>query len=547
MKKILLTLILPLYVNLSHGQNPLVRIWDQRFGGTSDDLLFRFHETSDKGFILGGMSKSPVSGDKTQANWDTTNSQYDYWIVKTDLLGNKQWDKRFGGITYDYLYSVEQTSDAGYILGGGSLSGVSGDKTQPSWGMDDYWIVKIDSVGNKLWDKRFGGSNSDGLFALQISPDKGYILGGMSSSDVGGDKSEPVWGNSIDFWIVKTDSSGNKQWDKRFGGTHNDHLKSLELTADGGYILGGWSFSGMNGDKTQPNWDTTSGTSDYWVVKIDSLGNKLWDKRFGGTLADELYSLRKTADGGYILGGTSASQISGDKTEANRDSTLYPTADYWVVKIDSLGNKQWDKRFGGTGAEFELGEIILTNDNGYLFSGRSMSQLSGDKYENNLGAVQTWIVKTDSWGNKQWDKTIFTTGNDYTSPNFGNAIQTEDGCYLTANSTIAGTGGYKTQSSQGANDYWIVKFCDSALINSTNPLESIHTKFEIFPNPFNSELTLRWKEVSGVKEITLFDITGKVILRRKTLEAEIKLSTEKMSAGFYMISYNNESFKLLKF
>jgi len=425
------------------SQNPLVKKWDKRFGGTNEEELYYFQQTKDGGYILGGSSQSGISGDKTQANI----GNWDYWIVKIDSLGAKQWDKNFGGTDNDQLYSLEQTSDGGYILGGASSSGVGGDKTQAVWGGMDYWIVKTDSLGNKQWDKDFGGTDYDYLFFLKQTIDGGYILGGWSYSGIGGNKTQGCWGGS-DYWIIKIDSLGNKQWDKDFGGANNDVLNSLRQTSDGGYILGGYSYSGMTGDKTQAN----QGSDDYWIIKTDSLGNKLWDKDFGGTDYDELYSLQQTTDGGYILAGTSNSGLNGDKTQAQ-----WGFGDYWIIKIDSLGIKQWDKDFGGTSWEDEFGNIFQTMDKGYLVVGTSYSFPSGDKTENNLGIEQTWIVKTDSLGNKQWDKTLFTTGHD----EIGFGLQAADGCYVFANYDDGSVGGYRTQSSQGSYDYWIIKFCDS--------------------------------------------------------------------------------------
>ncbi|HRC32318.1 MAG TPA: hypothetical protein PK736_02625 [Bacteroidia bacterium] len=443
---ILLILLITFYTTNFHAQNPLVKQWDKRFGGTDFDLLSSLQQTSDGGYILGGISLSGIGGDKTQPSWGS----YDYWIVKIDSLGNKQWDKRYGGTDSDLLTSFQQTSDGGYILGGRSESGISGDKTQPSWGNDDYWIVKIDSLGTKQWDKRFGGTSYELFYSLQQTTDGGYILGGLSWSGISGDKTQPSWG-SYDFWIVKISSLGNKQWDKRFGGASDDILYSLQQTTDGGYILGGYSWSGISGDKTQPSW----GVRDYWILKIDSLGNKQWDKRFGGTSIDWLNSLQQTTDGGYILGGMSNSGISGDKTQPAWGNSV----DYWIVKIDSLGIKQWDKRFGGTSDDEGIGYISQTIDGGFLLSGDSYSPISGDKTENNLGPEQTWVIKTDALGNKQWDKTVFTNGHD----EGGLAIKTKDGCFALANYTYAGIGGDKTQASQGSWDYWIIKFCDTTL------------------------------------------------------------------------------------
>lgn len=169
------------------------------------------------------------------------------------LLGQlpvKEWDYRYGGNNKDELRAVEHTADGGYILGGYSLSGITGDKTQDKWGQYDYWIVRVDSSGNKLWDKDFGGTKDDLFASLDVTSDGGFILGGGSWSPVSGDKTQGKQGE-VDYWIVKTDISGNKQWDKRFGGTSLDYLTCIRQTDDGGYILGGDCFSEVSGDVSQ--------------------------------------------------------------------------------------------------------------------------------------------------------------------------------------------------------------------------------------------------------------------------------------------------------
>jgi hypothetical protein len=435
-------------------------MWDKRFGGKDVDELNSFQQTSDGGYVLGGYSDSNASGDKTQNTWGPGE---DYWIVKTDSVGIKVWDNDFGGFGVNMFHSMEQTSDGGYILGGWSNSGIGGDKSQNTVGGYDYWIIKLDSLGNKKWDKDFGGTLAENLYSIHQTTDNGYILGGCSKSNAGGDKSEDNRDTSTytyDYWIVKTDSLGNKIWDKRFGGTNDDLLYSIQQTSDGGYIFGGYSASGAGGDKTQNTW---SGTSDYWIVKTDSLGNKQWDKDFGGTNSDFFSSLKQTSDGGYILGGTSASSASGDKSQ-----NVVGIEDYWIIKIDSSGNKQWDKDFGGSFEEDRFGYILQTFDGGYLLSGISRSDISGDKTENNLGWKQAWIVKTDSSGIKQWDKTAFTAPDDKI-PAY--AIQSFDGCFLIAKPCYGTIAGYKTQenwdTTYSTSDYWLIKFCDSTLMPST--------------------------------------------------------------------------------
>jgi hypothetical protein len=466
MKKMASLLVLLLLTSFLQAQTPLVKQWDRRFGGENWDNLFSFIQTKEGGYLLNGSTYSDSSGDVSQPMF--VYGYGDMWIVKADGNGNKQWDRRYGGFDTEESTAATQTRDGGYILGGYSHSGIGGDKTQDNWDTtylsNDFWIVKIDSGGNVQWDKRFGGFYVDVLYSLQQTADGGYILGGDSYSGIGGDKTEDNWDTTYataDYWMVKIDSMGNKQWDKRFGGTDDDFFVSLQQTTDGGYILGGTSISEASGDKTQDNW---LGYSDFWIVKTDSAGNKEWDKRIGGTADDFLGSLQETRDGGFILGGVSFSGIGGDKTKPMLDTTLFNGRDFWIIKIDALGVRQWDKKYGGLAAEDDFESISQTYDGGFLLAGTSYSPIGGDKSENNLGQEQIWVIKTDSIGIKQWDKTVLTRP--FIDEEFGIAIQTADGCYLMATYTTADTGGHKTQAnwdpSLSTEDFWIVKFCDTS-------------------------------------------------------------------------------------
>ncbi|MCE3007156.1 MAG: hypothetical protein LW884_02240 [Bacteroidetes bacterium] len=258
--------------------------WDRTLGGSGLDRINSLQQTADGGYILGGASNA------------------NYWVVKLDASGNKQWDRTLGGISLDVLNSLQQTSDGGYILGGESFSDadIAGGKSENSRGNGDYWVVKLDANGNKQWDKTLGGSDWDWLSSLQQTSDGGYILGGgsVSDADIAGGKSENSRGFS-DYWVVKLDANGNKQWDKTLGGNGLDGINSLQQTADGGYILGGESSSDADiaGGKSENNQGR-----DYWVVKLDANGNKQWDKTLGGSGWDVLSSLQQTSDGGYILG-----------------------------------------------------------------------------------------------------------------------------------------------------------------------------------------------------------------------------------------------------
>ncbi len=510
------------------GQNPLVKQWDHRFGGSDDErLASSFQQTSDGGYILGGSSISGNSGDKTQDNWDPTYATFDYWIVKLNALGIKQWDKVLGGLNNDWCTSLQQTSDRGYIFGGWSMSDSGGDKTQNTFGgmNPDYWIVKSDSLGNKLWDKDFGGSLSDYLSSIIQTKDGGYLLGGISSSGISGDKTQASWGQE-DYWIIKTDALGNKQWDKDFGGTNFDRLHSLRQTSDGGYILGGDSFSGISGDKTE----SSRGSDDYWIVKIDSLGNKEWDKSFGGTGGDYLNSLIQTNDRGYMLGGISNSDSSGDKTQPR-----WGINDYWIVKTDSLGNKLWDKDFGGTDDESFLGNILQTSDGGFVMAGLSGSNISGDKTENNLGLNQTWVVKTNSSGIKQWDRTFLINGKVLQ----GFIVQTE-GCYVVADENNGTIGGDKSEDSwAGTLDYWIIKLCEVDSVNNILQSPLTNPQLLLTPNPTTSLLTLRAGEIK-IEKVGVYNMLGEEVMNVANIthgfnRGALSIDISQLPPGIYIV------------
>jgi hypothetical protein len=186
--------------------------WQNTIGGSSNDRLYAIKQTIDGGYILGGNSQSNISSDKTENSLGGV----DYWIVKTDSFGSIQWQNTIGGSGSDYCRSIQQTSDGGYILGGYSDSNISGDKLENCIGGDDYWIVKTDGGGNIQWQNTIGGIYDDRLRSIQQTVDGGYILGGWSQSIISGDKSENSFGD-WDYWIVKIDAIGNIQWQNTIG------------------------------------------------------------------------------------------------------------------------------------------------------------------------------------------------------------------------------------------------------------------------------------------------------------------------------------------
>ncbi len=473
--------------------------WQKTIGGSQYDELRSLKRTSDGGYILGGYSASNISGDKTE------NSQgfEDYWVIKLDASGTIEWQNTIGGSGSDRLFDLQQTADGGYILGGNSDSGISGDKTEPNQSSKDYWVLKLDATGAIQWQKNIGGFGPEILFSVQQTTDGGYILGGTSKNSY------------ADYFVVKLNSTGAIQWQKTISGQYDDWLISLQQTADGGYILGGYSASNIFGDKTE----NSQGETDYWVVKLNSTGDIQWQNTIGGNAADNLHFIQQTPDWGYILAGYSASGISGDKTEGKRG-----ILDYWVVKLDVLGAIQWQKTIGGSGIDVPE-QIQQTSDGGYIIGGNSDSGISGDKTESGHGGDDYWIVKLDALGAIQWQKTIGGSGLD----RFYSLQQTADKGYILGGFSGSNISGDKTVNSHGSNDFWVLKIAPETV--PTEEALNVLSGLTIYPNPAYDVLFVQTDEETTLQLQNAFG----QILSSQTIQGEAKIDLARYPNGIYFL------------
>ncbi len=495
------------------AQAPAIQ-WQNTIGGNNYDILYSVQQTADGGYILGGESNSNISADKTE----NSNGGLDYWVLKLDVTGAIQWQNTIGGNSDDNFRSMQQTADGGYILGGYSASNISGDKTENNLGqLNDYWVIKLDSAGAIQWQNTIGGNKDDFLLNLQQTADGGYILGGASNSNISGDKTENSWGGSYDYWAIKLDSTGAIQWQNTIGGDGGDFLVFIQQTADGGYILGGGSESNISGDKTENSW---GGSYDYWVVKLDATGDIQWQNTIGGNAEDGTSSLQQTADGGYIIGGYSASDISGDKTENSLGNN-----DYWVVKLNASGAIQWQNTIGGNGREY-FRSLQQTADGGYILGGESDSNISGDKTENSLGGSDYWVLKLDATGTIQWQNTI---GGSSTYDEFRSLQQTADKGYILSGISDSNISGDKTENCLGGEDYWVIKLAPETL-----PTEEAHTsaaRVTMYPNPATDAVFV---QTDTEITLSLYNAIGQLLLAQ-TFRGNGKIELSSLPNGIYFL------------
>ncbi len=357
-----------------------VEEWNKTFGGDNFDIAHSIYVTKDGGYILIGETKSYGTG------------KSDIWLIKTDASGNQQWNRTFGGGEEDGAKSVHQTYDDGYIFAGFTASYGAGDY--------DAWLIKVDQDGNLQWNKTFGGKGYDSASSVYQTSDGGYILAGGTESYGAGKR---------DAWLIKTDSKGNQQWEKTFGGIYEDLVWSVQHASDDGYILAGET-------------ELEDGNYDAWLIKIDANGNLQWKNSFGGELSDEAISVQQTSGGGYIFIGETESYGAGKRN-------------IWLVKTDENGNEQWNNTFGGAGYD-EAGSVYQTSKGNYIIAGSTESY--------GAGGYDAWLINTDINGNLQWSKTFGGTGDEGAD----SVQQISDGGYILAGYTV----------SYGANgDVWLVK------------------------------------------------------------------------------------------
>jgi len=368
-------------IKITNGECPTYA-WNKVYGGPDGEYAFSFNKTLDDGYIIVGDTSSYGAGSS------------DMWLFKIDRMGNEMWSKTIGGTEADRAQYIQITFDDGYIITGSTYS--YGE------GLADIWLVKTDELGNEEWSKTFGGSDDDFGYAVQNTSDGGYIIVGLTYSFGGG------WS---DVWIVKTDEFGNELWNKTFGLYEMDGANSVQQTLDGGYIIAGFTES------------FGSGWSDIWILKTDQFGNVLWNKTYGGIYHDRANSIQQTTDGGYIITGYTYSFGAG-------------SSDILLIKIDEFGNEQWQKTFGGINQDFSQ-FVQQTLDGGYIVVGDTRSYGSGYK--------DVWLIKTDEFGNQQWERL-------YGGPEHDGASQIRqaiDGGYMVV--------GYSVSYGIGSADFWLIK------------------------------------------------------------------------------------------
>ncbi len=371
MKRLSVSLNIVTTLSITALAQPPDTLWTRTYGGNAADYAEEVQQTTDRGYIIVGYTISYGAG------------SYDVYLIKTNSTGDTLWTRTYGGRGNDKGYSVQKTTDGGYILAGYTYSYGAG-------GCDIY-LIKTNSTGGSIWTCTYGGSGNDYAESVKQTSDGGYIVAGYTNSYGAG---------SYDFYLIKTDSFGDTLWTRTYGGSGMEYSHSVQQTTDGGYIVAGWTNS------------YGAGQPDVYLIKTNSIGDTLWTRIWGGNMPDYGHSVQQTTDGGYIVAGLTRS-FGADRRN------------YYLIKTDSIGGALWTRTYGGDYQDYGY-SAQQTTDGGYIFAGYT------DSY--GAGYFDVYLVKTNSGGDTLWTCAYGGISNDYAYC----VQQTSDEGYIIAGYTDAG-------------------------------------------------------------------------------------------------------------
>ncbi len=472
--------------------------WQRALGGTASETLWCINQTSDGGYVTAGFTTSndgDVSGNHGGG---------DCWVAKLSQTGQVEWQRCLGGTLTENATSIFQTIDGGYIMTGKTNSN-NGD-VSGNHGSLDSWVVKLNSVGAIEWQKTLGGTGEEYPFCIQPTMDGGYLVAGYSGSTDG-----DVTGNHgyLDYWVVKLSSTGAIQWQKSLGGSNGaDQAFFMRTTSDGGSIVVGESTS-SDGDITD-----SQGGSDFWVVKLNSIGDIEWEQSLGGNAGDAARSVIQAADGGYVVVGEVGSNNTGQVTNN------HGLNDYWVVKLSSEGDLEWQKTLGGSDSDWAR-SVCQAPDGGFVVPGLAYST---DEDAEGCDGADILVIKLSSLGEIEWKKILGGSAGE----GVNSIVRTADGGFILAGETYSNDG--DVSGNHGGRDAWVVKLSPESTRTSEAQLGTLN----ISPNPATQSISFHIDSDETNQSLSIFDITGREITRIDNCEgSEIDIS--KLSNGLYLL------------
>jgi hypothetical protein len=445
-------------------------------------------------------------GNSLSSNFDVSANfgVNDFWIVKLDSLGGLEWETNLGGSADDGGYTIYVTEDHEYLAAGFTES--TDVQVTGNHGEKDCWIVKLDSEGSVLWRKCYGGSKSEIIYGIAQTSDGGFVF---ASESVSSDGDLPGNLGGADFWIFKIDHLGNVVWSKVYGGSNLDTPNRVEIGPDNYiYVIG--QTNSNDGDISFSN-----GGLDIWLLKLDQAGNLVWQNTLGGSNYDFGTDLVFSSNGKLVISGCVYSS-NGDVTDNNGGM------DFWLAELNDQGNVIWQKAFGGSGDDAALSIEVMGNS-GFLIFGDTQSN-NGDVVGND-GGQDFWLVRVSNTGELMWQKTY---GGTLDESGYGIA-RLKDGGVALAGRTRSNNG--DVSGNHGSSDFWIVKLSPETSATTTPSAIPLN----LYPNPAQNWFRLNLPITEPEMQISITDAQGRVVLA-KTIRSDERLDVAALEPGVYGVS-----------
>lgn len=503
MKKTLLSVFSLFSMYILSAQRDL--LWEKSIGGEQAEYLYNAISTPDYGFLILGSSASNATGDIQKKN----QGSLDYFIWKMDENGKQEWQNSFGGNGSDFLYAAQSTSDGGYVLAGASTSSKSGDKVSENQGNEDIWVIKIDAQGKIQWQNSFGGNGNDIPVDIIRTKDKGYLIAANSNSTPSSyKKSENFGGN--DYYIIKLNEKGELLWEKTFGGSFDDQIKSVIETKDG-FVLIGNSNSPISGNKTIDQ--TSNGT---WIVQITQKGEIISEQNLNLNSENQLISFQEH-ENGYLFSILEKAENKLNPKVIQTDFT-FQTQKTTELEIDN---------------DLTITEIKLI-DNKFLLTANKISTL-GQLKSNNHSIESYYITQSfDENGSKVWNKQFGEEGFNYLEK----AITTRDGSII-----LFGNSTQQAKGNKGQSDFYLVK-----LGKEEDDIKRVYV--ETYPNPTRDFVNVLINKEFEKAIIEVYNLTGQHLQTKEVKYRSTPISLGNYPAGVYILKIKTdnqtESIKIIK-
>jgi len=522
MKKLSMSALLICTHTLLYSQEV---VWQKDIKSSTQDFLSQVTTTIDQQYLITGSSIQ-VAGKPAVPSASMQNNGYDFHLVKLNQQGEEVWEKYFSGQNHDFLSATVATQEGGFLLAGTSHSGKGLDKKEASKGGSDIWLIRINELGDELWQKTLGTSQDEEARSVIQTADFGFMVAGNVQNAANGFGSK-------DVTVTRIDKNGKVLSEIILGGRGLDEVEKMIPTPDGGALLGVYSRSSafLGGGKMeagnsainyQPKTTNNFGEGDFWVIKL-SKDNKIeWEKNFGGKGDDHLRTMVFTSSG-YIIGGESRSEKSGNKTVGIEEGT-----DIWLISLNTRGEEQWQKSYNFKNRDILMGmNVINTGD------GKSSKGVLLGGYTQAEGRIEAddetfWMLYIDNDRNEQWRKHVKGESRKK-EERLSDLKMNKDGSIV-----LAGT----SAEELGKENWKIVKLGDSQidqLIEKQN--------IKIYPNPVSDyayvEIGFDFKEA----DITLYDMGGRQLQSLKTKNKVTKINTQNLIQGAYLIVIKTDTEK----